>query len=86
MIVGVTLPSPPPWTAVVHSSNNPLLFFNCQLTHVGVLREVCDKALSDPTVPKATLLKRASALKIIGAVFEGVKPDNITPSPSDKKN
>ncbi|KAF9942271.1 hypothetical protein BGZ75_004667 [Mortierella antarctica] len=46
----------------------------------GVLRDVCDKALSDPSVPKATLLKRASALKIIGAVFEGVKADKpVTP-------
>ncbi|KAG0345429.1 hypothetical protein BG004_003714 [Podila humilis] len=41
----------------------------------GVLREVCDKTLSDPNVPKAVLIKRASALKIIGAVFESVKPD-----------
>ncbi|KAF9088940.1 hypothetical protein BGX23_007010 [Mortierella sp. AD031] len=50
----------------------------------GVLREVCDKTLSDPSVPKATLLKRASALKIIGAVFEGVKSDNPTPLPAEK--
>ncbi|KAF9329992.1 hypothetical protein BG006_007011 [Podila minutissima] len=41
----------------------------------GVLRDVCDKTLSDPTVPKTTLIKRASALKIIGAVFEAVKAD-----------
>ncbi|KAF9348394.1 hypothetical protein BGX26_000200, partial [Mortierella sp. AD094] len=41
----------------------------------GVLRDVCDKVLGDPAVPKATLIKRASALKIIGAVFEGVKAD-----------
>ncbi|KAF8975092.1 hypothetical protein BGZ46_009434 [Entomortierella lignicola] len=41
----------------------------------GVLRDVCDKVLGDPTVPKATLIKRASALKIIGAVFESVKAD-----------
>lgn len=50
------------------------------VSHTGVLRDVCDKALSDPSVPKATLLKRASALKIIGAVFEGVKADKpVTP-------
>ncbi|KAF9321581.1 hypothetical protein BG000_004111 [Podila horticola] len=41
----------------------------------GVLRDVCDKTLSDPTVPKTTLIKRASALKMIGAVFEAVKAD-----------
>ncbi|KAG0064990.1 hypothetical protein BGZ89_008687 [Linnemannia elongata] len=52
----------------------------------GVLREVCDKCLSDPSVPKATLLKRASALKIVGAVFEGVKPDNVDTQPADKKS
>ncbi|KAI7817763.1 X-domain of DnaJ-containing-domain-containing protein [Gamsiella multidivaricata] len=44
----------------------------------GVLRDVCDKVLGDPSVPKPILLKRASALKIIGAVFEGVKPDKPT--------
>ncbi|KAI1316904.1 hypothetical protein EDD11_009304 [Mortierella claussenii] len=43
----------------------------------GVLRDVCDKVLGDLTVPKSTQLKRASALKIIGAVFEGVKPDKL---------
>lgn len=42
---------------------------------LGVLRDVCDKTLSDPTVPKTTLIKRASALKMIGAVFEAVKAD-----------
>ncbi|KAF9169634.1 hypothetical protein BGX21_010173 [Mortierella sp. AD011] len=41
----------------------------------GVLRDVCDKVLADPVVPKATLIKRASALKIIGEVYEGVKAD-----------
>ncbi|KAG0032952.1 hypothetical protein BGZ81_009729 [Podila clonocystis] len=41
----------------------------------GVLRDVCDKTLSDSTVPKTTLIKRASALKMIGAVFEAVKAD-----------
>ncbi|KAG0250281.1 hypothetical protein BG011_008508 [Mortierella polycephala] len=44
----------------------------------GVLRDVCDKVLGDPDVPKATLLRRASALKIIGAIFEGVKADKPT--------
>ncbi|KAG0224648.1 hypothetical protein BGW42_004972 [Actinomortierella wolfii] len=41
----------------------------------GVLRDVCDKALNDPTASKATLTKRATALKIIGGVYESVKPD-----------
>ncbi|KAF9155988.1 hypothetical protein DFQ26_009514 [Actinomortierella ambigua] len=41
----------------------------------GVLRDVCDKALSDPTAPKPTLAKRAAALKIIGSVYESIRPD-----------
>ncbi|KAF9937719.1 hypothetical protein BGZ65_001117 [Modicella reniformis] len=41
----------------------------------GVLRDVCDKVLGDPTMDKTILLKRANALKIIGAVYESVKPD-----------
>ncbi|KAG0318665.1 hypothetical protein BGZ99_005509 [Dissophora globulifera] len=44
----------------------------------GVLRDVCDKVLGDTSVPKATLVKRASALKIVGGVYEGVKPDKPT--------
>ncbi|GJJ68505.1 hypothetical protein EMPS_00851 [Entomortierella parvispora] len=48
----------------------------------GVLRDVCDRTLGDTTVPKAVLLKRASALKIIGAVFEGVKADKTTTTPT----
>ncbi|KAF9578574.1 hypothetical protein BGW38_005559 [Lunasporangiospora selenospora] len=45
----------------------------------GVLRDVCETVLSDSTVPKAVLIKRATALKIIGAVFEAVKPDPQPP-------
>ena len=45
------------------------------LALAGVLRDVCDRTLGDAAVPKAVLLKRASALKIIGAVFEGVRAD-----------
>ncbi|CAG8454665.1 844_t:CDS:2 [Ambispora gerdemannii] len=42
----------------------------------GVLREVCDRVLSDPTVSKAESRKRAEGLGIIGSVYENVKPDN----------
>uniref|UniRef100_A0A1D1XJY5 Putative J domain-containing protein C3E7.11c n=1 Tax=Anthurium amnicola TaxID=1678845 RepID=A0A1D1XJY5_9ARAE len=41
----------------------------------GVLREVCDRVLSDSNVPKDVLRKRAEALKIIGVVYESVKGD-----------
>ncbi|CAG8653811.1 9718_t:CDS:2, partial [Racocetra persica] len=41
----------------------------------GVLREVCDRVLSDPSVSKTVLKKRAEGLKIIGAVYENVKGD-----------
>ncbi|KAG0215012.1 hypothetical protein BGX31_000945 [Mortierella sp. GBA43] len=47
----------------------------------GVLRDVCDKVLAAPDVPKTILLKRASALKIIGAVYEAVKPDPTATTP-----
>jgi len=39
----------------------------------SVLREVCDRVLSDPTVPKSTLRRRAEALKIVGSVYENVR-------------
>jgi hypothetical protein len=42
----------------------------------GVLREVCDRVLSDPKVNKLVLRKRAEALKIIGTVYESVKSDS----------
>ncbi|KAI9146045.1 X-domain of DnaJ-containing-domain-containing protein [Paraphysoderma sedebokerense] len=41
----------------------------------SVLRDVCDKALTDPSVSKETLKKRAQALKIIGSVYQAVKPN-----------
>ncbi|KAF0496498.1 DnaJ-domain-containing protein [Gigaspora margarita] len=41
----------------------------------GVLREVCDRVLSDPNVPKSVLKKRAEGLKIIGSVYENAKGD-----------
>lgn len=42
----------------------------------GVLREVCDRVLSDNKATKLALRKRAEALKIIGAVYENVKSDS----------
>ncbi|KAI9475834.1 MAG: X-domain of DnaJ-containing-domain-containing protein [Benjaminiella poitrasii] len=44
----------------------------------SVLREVCDRVLSDPTVPKHTLRNRAIGLKIIGNIYMKVKAD-VTP-------
>ncbi|KAI8367286.1 X-domain of DnaJ-containing-domain-containing protein [Blakeslea trispora] len=44
----------------------------------SVLREVCDRVLSDPTVPRETLHQRALGLKIIGTIYQKVKMD-ITP-------
>ncbi|CAH1758208.1 2988_t:CDS:2 [Entrophospora sp. SA101] len=41
----------------------------------SVLREVCDRVLSDPAIPKEILVKRAEGLKIIGAVYENVKSE-----------
>ncbi|RHZ90084.1 hypothetical protein Glove_8g46 [Diversispora epigaea] len=42
----------------------------------GVLREVCDRVLSDPSVSKNDARKRAEGLKIIGSVYEHVKGDD----------
>ncbi|CAG8683575.1 4356_t:CDS:2 [Funneliformis caledonium] len=42
----------------------------------GVLREVCDRVLSDSKESKEVLIKRAEGLKIIGAVYENVKSDS----------
>lgn len=44
----------------------------------SVLREVCDKVLTDPTVTKETLKSRATGLKIIGTIYQKVKT-GITP-------
>ncbi|CUA78053.1 hypothetical protein RSOLAG22IIIB_02668 [Rhizoctonia solani] len=40
-----------------------------------VLREVCDKVLEDPEVPKEELFLRARALFLIGELLKEVKPD-----------
>ncbi|KAI5117135.1 hypothetical protein M0805_008254 [Coniferiporia weirii] len=40
-----------------------------------VLREVCDKVLSDNTVSEAVLLNRAKALMYIGVIFRRTEPD-----------
>jgi len=41
----------------------------------SVLREVCDRVLSEPQVSKQILAKRAEGLGIIGTVYENVKND-----------
>lgn len=45
----------------------------------SVLRDVCDKVLSDPSVSKEVRKNRAYALKIIGGVYVKVRPD-VSPS------
>ncbi|EIE90489.1 hypothetical protein RO3G_15200 [Rhizopus delemar RA 99-880] len=44
----------------------------------SVLRDVCDRVLTDPTAPKETLKSRAVGLKIIGSIYQKVKTD-VTP-------
>ncbi|KAI9311481.1 X-domain of DnaJ-containing-domain-containing protein [Dichotomocladium elegans] len=41
----------------------------------SVLRDVCDKVLTDPAVSKETRKNRAVALKIIGGIFSKVRAD-----------
>ncbi|KAI7871509.1 X-domain of DnaJ-containing-domain-containing protein [Spinellus fusiger] len=43
----------------------------------GVLREVCDRVLNDPTASKETLKARAAGLRIIGSVYQKVKAEEI---------
>lgn len=43
-----------------------------------MLREVCDRVLTDPTVPRETLKSRAIGLRIIGTIYMKVKAD-VTP-------
>lgn len=44
----------------------------------SVLREVCDRVLTDPSVSRETLKNRAVGLKIIGTIYQKVKSD-VTP-------
>ncbi|KAG9291423.1 hypothetical protein G9A89_021841 [Geosiphon pyriformis] len=44
----------------------------------SILREVCDRVLSDSRLPKPLLKKRAQGLKIIGEVYESVKEDIVS--------
>ncbi|KAI9258509.1 X-domain of DnaJ-containing-domain-containing protein [Sporodiniella umbellata] len=44
----------------------------------SVLREVCDRVLTDSSVSKETLKSRATGLKIIGSIYQKVKTD-VTP-------
>ncbi|KAI8393575.1 DnaJ-domain-containing protein [Radiomyces spectabilis] len=41
----------------------------------SVLRDVCDSVLNDPLADKDTKKRRAQALKIIGTVYQRVRPD-----------
>jgi hypothetical protein len=41
----------------------------------SVLRDVCDAVLSDPKAHRDLIQKRASGLRIIGAVYQQVRAD-----------
>lgn len=43
-----------------------------------MLRDVCDLVLSDTKASKELIQQRATALKIIGTVYQNVRPD-VTP-------
>lgn len=51
------------------------LFKGASLEVESVIREVCDRLLSEENVPTADLKKRAVAIGILGQVFESVKKD-----------
>jgi ABC-type transport system involved in Fe-S cluster assembly fused permease/ATPase subunit len=44
----------------------------------SVLRDVCDLVLGDAKASKDLIQQRATALKIIGTVYQNVRPD-VTP-------
>lgn len=53
------------------------LFKGAKLEVESVIREVCDRVLSEKGVPEAQLDRRATALQILGEVYASVKKDEI---------
>jgi len=51
------------------------LFKGTKLEVESILREVCDRILEDPIVPREKAELRAVALQILGEVYSGVKKD-----------
>jgi len=52
------------------------VFKGAKLEVESVLREVTDRVLYDPEVPKPTQRLRAEALGVLGEVFSAVKGDD----------
>jgi len=52
------------------------LFMGAKLEVESVIREVCDRLLEEPGVPRQVIRKRAVALGILGSVFETAKNKN----------
>ncbi|RCH82058.1 hypothetical protein CU097_003061 [Rhizopus azygosporus] len=65
-------------TAETTTKGLEALWKGSKLEIESVLREVCDKVLSDPTVSKETLRNRALGLRIMGSIYSKVKAD-VTP-------
>lgn len=57
------------------------LFKGAKLEVESVIREVCDRILSEENVPVPELRKRAVAIGILGEVFEKVKKDENSNPP-----
>lgn len=51
------------------------LFKGAKLEIESVLREVCERILSEPGLPKAKVELRATALQLLGEAYAGVKKD-----------
>jgi len=56
------------------------LFKGAKLEIEGVLREVCDRILEDPSVPRDKRALRAVALQLIGEAYMSVQKDPDAPS------
>lgn len=57
------------------------LFKGAKLEVESVIREVCDRILSEENIPIPELRKRAVAIGILGEVFEKVKKDENSNPP-----
>ena len=48
----------------------------------SVLREVCDRVLTDPTISRDKTQLRAVALQMLGEAYVNVKKDSPNPNPA----
>ncbi|KAG2018724.1 DnaJ domain-containing protein, variant 2 [Coprinopsis cinerea AmutBmut pab1-1] len=58
------------------------LFKGTKLEIESILREVCDRVLSEPSLSRDKLALRAVALQMLGEAYMNVKPDPDSTSPS----